>query len=60
MAKSMFEVEWISEQGGGHTILSEEVAAEDEGEAMDVAYDDYYFLKLISVNHLYDIEGETP
>ena len=59
MTKAMYEVEWISNQGGHVSILTSEVEAEDESAASEEAYDDYYFMELRSVRHMYDIEEET-
>jgi len=41
---SRFEVEWLSEQGGGTVVLRDEFIAEDESRAHDQSIDaDYYW-----------------
>ena len=45
----LFEVEYITEQGGNSRVTSTEVVAHDEAEADDiVALEDYYYLKPLS------------
>jgi hypothetical protein len=51
---SVYEVEWRTESGGNPRLISDEVVASSEGEAMEVAYSDYYFVGSITCRVLYE------
>jgi hypothetical protein len=48
----LYEVEWTTESGGRPRPAGAEVVAKDEGEAMESAYSDYYFLGPIECRYI--------
>tara|TARA_R110000744_G_scaffold269178_1_gene382571 strand:- start:984 stop:1196 length:213 start_codon:yes stop_codon:yes gene_type:complete len=48
----LYEVEWTTESGGRPRPAGDEVVAKDEGEAMEAAYSDYYFLGPVECRYI--------
>lgn len=46
--KAVYFVEYVSEQGGGSTVISDAFVAESEGDAIEYAMKDQYFVSLVS------------
>jgi hypothetical protein len=40
----VYEVTWTTESGGRPRLTEDEVVAQHSGEALEVAYSDYYYL----------------
>tara|TARA_R110000744_G_scaffold19460_6_gene51396 strand:- start:578 stop:790 length:213 start_codon:yes stop_codon:yes gene_type:complete len=48
----LYEVEWITESGGRPRPAGDEIVAKSEGEAIEVAYLDYYFLGPVECRYI--------